>query len=72
MRHASPHVCHLEPGDMLFLPSYWWHEVYSRPDTAKGWNMAVNWWYGATRDTPPGRVKLEGRDATRSYKFNGI
>lgn len=24
---ASPLVCEIEAGDILFLPSFWWHEV---------------------------------------------
>ena len=31
----------LEPGDILFIPVYWWHHVKS----SRGVNMAVNYWY---------------------------
>jgi hypothetical protein len=29
----------LEPGEMLFIPGLWWHQVYSEA------NIAVNWWW---------------------------
>lgn len=33
----------LEPGDVLYIPSYWWHEIHSpREDT-----VSVNFWYRA-------------------------
>jgi hypothetical protein len=28
-RHAKPLECALEPGDILFIPIFWWHQVYS-------------------------------------------
>lgn len=36
--------CDVYPGESLFLPAYWWHEVRSQPD-AHGRNVAVNYWY---------------------------
>lgn len=33
----------LEPGDILFLPAFWWHHVKA----AKGRNIAINFWYTA-------------------------
>jgi SAM-dependent methyltransferase len=32
----------LEPGDILYLPAGWWHQV-SQSD----WTVAVNWWHEA-------------------------
>ena len=32
--------CVLEPGEMLFIPVYWWHQVYSFDKL----NIAVNFW----------------------------
>jgi lysine-specific demethylase 8 len=29
----------LQPGEMLFIPGLWWHQVYSEA------NIAVNWWW---------------------------
>lgn len=34
----------LHPGDVLYLPAYWHHEVQSLPDE-EGMNMAVNFWF---------------------------
>ena len=31
----------LNAGDILFIPSYWWHHIKS----SQGQNMAVNLWY---------------------------
>ena len=35
--------CVVAPGEMLYLPSSWWHNVV----TLAGRNVAVNWWYEA-------------------------
>ncbi len=32
--------CILEPGEMLFIPTFWWHQVYSLEQL----NIAVNFW----------------------------
>ena len=42
--------CEVGPGEALFVPSFWWHEVYSRPSTKAAadrsrLNIAVNFWY---------------------------
>ncbi|KXS09570.1 Clavaminate synthase-like protein [Gonapodya prolifera JEL478] len=40
--------CDLEPGEMLYLPAGWFHEVSSRGDSGEGatsgLHMAVNYW----------------------------
>lgn len=36
--------CTLRPGDVLFMPAFWWHEVQSRPDPKERRNLAVNFW----------------------------
>lgn len=33
--------CILEPGEMLFIPSFWWHQVYSLDKL----NISVNFWW---------------------------
>ncbi len=33
--------CILEPGEMLFIPTFWWHQVYSLEQL----NIAVNFWW---------------------------
>lgn len=36
--------CVLRPGDVLFMPAFWWHEVQSYPDPVERRNLAVNFW----------------------------
>ena len=36
--------CTLRPGDVLFMPAFWWHEVQSYPDMQQQRNLAVNFW----------------------------
>ena len=44
LRDATGCRATLEPGDMLFLPSLWWHEFRTeRP------SIAVNYWWGLNR-----------------------
>ncbi|WAQ96454.1 HIF1N-like protein [Mya arenaria] len=33
------------PGDVLYIPMYWWHQVESCPDSEE--NISVNFWYMA-------------------------
>jgi len=37
-------TCEVGPGEMLYLPAFWWHEVKSSPDHAHR-NIAINYWY---------------------------
>ena len=37
--------CSLGPGDVLFMPAFWWHEVQSHPDPVERRNLAVNFWW---------------------------
>jgi hypothetical protein len=39
--NAKGLVCEVGPGDTLFLPSHWWHEVISNPDE-EGKSIATN------------------------------
>ena len=43
-RASKPLHCVLRPGDALFMPAFWWHEVQSFPDTKEKRNLAVNFW----------------------------
>lgn len=42
---AHARVAELQPGDALFVPSLWWHQVEARA----GFNVLVNYWW---RDVP--------------------
>jgi len=33
-------TCQVEAGDMLYLPTSWWHQVYNH-----GRNVAINFWF---------------------------
>ncbi|EDQ84488.1 uncharacterized protein MONBRDRAFT_12766 [Monosiga brevicollis MX1] len=46
--------CTIQPGDALFMPAFWWHEVQSQPDADEHRNLAVNYWYEPvwTREFP--------------------
>lgn len=37
--------CVLNEGDILYMPSFWWHEVQFYPNLVEKRNMAVNFWY---------------------------
>ena len=45
---TTPTRALLGPGDCLFLPAFWHHEVQSQPDAYQGLNIAVNFWYRNT------------------------
>jgi hypothetical protein len=54
LRHAQ--VAELEPGDALFIPSYWWHHV--RALTA--FNVLVNYWWEYDPRTTPFLAMVHG------------
>ncbi|XP_006818312.2 bifunctional peptidase and (3S)-lysyl hydroxylase Jmjd7-like [Saccoglossus kowalevskii] len=40
-----PLNCTIDEGDILFMPSFWWHEVQSYPSSTTHRNVAINFWY---------------------------
>lgn len=44
-REAKPIVVELRPGDVLFVPPFWWHEVHSLEH-----NLMVNHWWRPSLD----------------------
>ena len=56
-----PMHCTIHPGDVLYMPAFWWHEVQSTPDPKEARNMAVNYWYEPfyTKDFPCAECKLD-------------
>ena len=52
---AHAHVAELEPGDALFIPSMWWHQV----ESLEPFNVLVNYWWrqsAAYLDSPIGAL----------------
>lgn len=43
-KHASPIKVRVEQGDVLYLPSLWYHKVKQENDS-QGKCIAVNFWY---------------------------
>lgn len=41
---TKPINCTITRGDILFMPSFWWHEVNSLPNVTEKRNLAVNFW----------------------------
>ena len=61
---ASARVAELEPGDVLFYPSMWWHQV----EALDAFNVLINYWWNITPafvDTPMNTV-LHGLLSLRS------
>ena len=61
---AAARVAELEPGDVLFYPSMWWHQV----EALDGFNILINYWWNTTPafvDTPMNTV-LHGLLSLRS------
>ncbi|CAG2240967.1 JMJD7 [Mytilus edulis] len=56
-----PLNCTLNEGDVLFMPSFWWHEVQSVPNRKEKRNLAVNYWYEPflTKEFPCPTCKLD-------------
>lgn len=44
-KEAQALNCTINEGDVLFMPSFWWHEVQSYPSEHEPRNLAVNFWW---------------------------
>lgn len=41
--HAKARSCHLKPGDCIFIPALWWHNIRStEDDTEQGYSIGFN------------------------------
>ncbi|KAF2361559.1 JmjC domain [Trinorchestia longiramus] len=45
LRHIKGHEAVVGPGDVLYIPIYWWHEVHSLPPDP--YTVSLNFWYKA-------------------------
>jgi len=48
LKHAR--VCDMEPGDAIFLPSMWWHNV----ESFSAYNILVNYWWTSMPEASSG------------------
>jgi len=66
---AKCHVCDLEPGDILYIPNYWFHEVHTTGvDESDSLNVSMNFWYphDSSKDVVPD-VKNGGQFSAKEY-----
>ena len=57
---AQEYAATLEEGDVLYIPSYWWHQIESITD-----NVSMTWWFKAAAANIPSdgsTVQLQDRD----------
>ena len=63
--------CTLEPGEILFIPTFWWHQVYTLDDE-KFPTISVNFWYKPPLllwfATSSGRRELKANLRNKSLK----
>ena len=43
MAEATVFSCTAQAGEVLYVPSYWWHEVHSSPGAADRPSIGINW-----------------------------
>ena len=49
-KKTYPLNCTITEGDVLYMPAFWWHEVYSLPNEEEKRNLAINFWYVSNYD----------------------
>jgi hypothetical protein len=73
---AAAEVADLEPGDVLFYPALWWHQV----EALDAFNVMINYWWNdapAFMDTPMttllhGLLSLRDRPATEKHAWREL
>lgn len=73
---AVGQIAELEPGDVLFYPAMWWHQV----DATAPFNMLINYWWETApgfSDTPMntllhGLLSLRGRTTSEKAAWKAI
>jgi jumonji domain-containing protein 7 len=63
--HAKPFLVTLEPGDMLYLPTGWYHKVKLEADPVENFCCSVNHWYHMDYDGPNHTTSIFIRDLFR-------
>ena len=56
MAEATVFSCTAQAGEVLYVPSYWWHEVHSSPGAADRPSIGVNWFCTSCSSPSPSRV----------------
>ena len=57
LKNAEAETLVARPGDAVYIPRGWWHEVASAANT-----VAVNLWYRSAEDDALDRLEADGRD----------
>lgn len=73
---AAGEVAELEPGDVLFYPALWWHNV----DALDEFNAMINYWWSAAPDfldspmttLTHGLLSLRGRSAAEKAAWRAL
>jgi hypothetical protein len=73
---AAARIAELEPGDVLFYPSMWWHQV----EALDPFNILINYWWNTTPayvDTPMntlmhGILSLRSRPAAEKAAWRAV
>ena len=53
MAEATVFSCTAHAGEVLYVPSYWWHEVHSAPGAADRPSIGVNWFCKSCSNPSP-------------------
>ena len=53
MAEATVFSCTAQAGEVLYVPSYWWHEVHSSPGAADRPSIGINWFYDSCSNPRP-------------------
>jgi len=56
MAEATVFSCTAQAGEVLYVPSYWWHEVHSSPGAADRPSIGVNWFCTSCSSPSPSRI----------------
>lgn len=60
LSELTPIECILHPGDVVFIPQYWWHHIENLDDGC----TSVTFWY---KDTAPKNVQVRSRSCAAKH-----